>query len=39
LPEPLRTPFIDELAGRAALDNPALTLDYVRLNMRATKRG
>jgi len=39
LPEPLRTPFVAEIAGRAALDDPALTLDYVRLNIRATKRG
>ncbi|HWO26468.1 MAG TPA: methyltransferase domain-containing protein [Kofleriaceae bacterium] len=37
LPEPLRAPFVDELAGRAARTEPALTLDYVRLNLRATR--
>jgi trans-aconitate 2-methyltransferase len=37
LPEHLRPPFVAELAGRAALDDPALTLDYVRLNLRATR--
>jgi trans-aconitate 2-methyltransferase len=39
LPEPLRAPFVADLAGRAALDEPALTLDYVRLNIRATRRA
>jgi trans-aconitate 2-methyltransferase len=38
LPEPLHAPFADELARRAALAVPALTLDYVRLNLRATRR-
>lgn len=39
LPEPLRAPFVADLAGRAALEDPALTLDYVRLNIRATRPG
>jgi trans-aconitate 2-methyltransferase len=39
LPEPLRTPFVADLAQRAALDDPPLALDYVRLNIRATRPG
>jgi trans-aconitate 2-methyltransferase len=38
LPEPLRAPFVAALAALAALADPALTLDYVRLNIRATTR-
>lgn len=37
LPESLRAPFVAELAARAALEDPALALDYVRLNLRATR--
>lgn len=37
LPEPLRGPFVADLARRAANDDPPLTLDYVRLNIRATR--
>jgi trans-aconitate 2-methyltransferase len=35
LPEPLRTPFSDELVARAATDAPPFTLDYWRLNISA----
>lgn len=38
LPEPiLKAAFLDEVAARAAADTPPLTLDYWRLNLRATK--
>lgn len=33
LPEPLRYPFVHELAVAAAADDPPLTLDYWRLNV------
>lgn len=37
LPEDLRAPFADEVTTRAAAADPPLTLDYVRLNLRATR--
>jgi trans-aconitate 2-methyltransferase len=37
LPEALRPRFIDEVAARAAVQNPPFTLDYWRLNMQATR--
>jgi trans-aconitate methyltransferase len=37
LPEALHERFIDELAERAAQDDPAFTLDYWRLDMTATR--
>lgn len=37
LPESLRPRFIDEVTSRAARQSPPFTLDYWRLNMRATR--
>lgn len=37
LPESLRPSFIDEVTSRAARQSPPFTLDYWRLNMRATR--
>lgn len=37
LPETLQTPFIDEITRRAAAQPAPFTLDYWRLNLRATR--
>lgn len=39
LPEELHSSFIAEIAALAAVDTPPLTLDYVRLNVRAKKQA
>jgi trans-aconitate 2-methyltransferase len=38
LPDALHRPFIAEVTARAERDDPPLTLDYVRLNLRARLR-
>jgi trans-aconitate 2-methyltransferase len=37
LPEDLKNPFLDAVTERALADAPKLTLDYVRLEIRATR--
>jgi trans-aconitate 2-methyltransferase len=37
LPQPLRMPFLDAVTDRAAAETPRLELDYVRLEIRASR--
>lgn len=37
LPDALKAPFLDAVTARAQQDSPALTLDYVRLEIRARR--